>query len=48
MTAADPNGDEISYSITGSDGFTVDPATGQITVAEGTQRWTTKPSRSTP
>ena len=35
VTAADPNRDEISYSITGSDGFTVDPATGQIMVAPG-------------
>ena len=35
VTAADPNRDEISYSITGSDGFTVDPDTGQIMVAPG-------------
>ena len=35
MKAADPNGDEVSYSITGSHVFVVDASTGQITVAEG-------------
>ena len=35
ITATDPNGDEITYSLTGSADFTVDPQTGQISVAAG-------------
>ena len=35
ITAADPNGDDVTYSLTGSGEFTVDPQTGQISVAEG-------------
>ena len=35
ITATDPNGDEITYSLTGSADFTVDPQTGQIGVTEG-------------
>ena len=35
ITASDPNGDDVSYSLTGSGEFTVDPRTGQIRVSEG-------------
>ena len=35
ITASDPNGDDVTYSLTGSGEFTVDPQTGQISVAEG-------------
>ena len=35
ITAADRNGDDVTYSLTGSGEFTVDPQTGQISVAEG-------------
>ena len=35
ITATDPNGDNITYSLSGSGGFTVDPQTGQIRVAAG-------------
>ena len=35
ITAADPNGDDVTYSLSGSTDFTVDPQTGQIGVAEG-------------
>ena len=35
ITAADPNGDDVTYSLAGSTDFTVDPQTGQIGVAEG-------------
>ena len=35
ITAADPNGDDVTHSLTGSGEFTVDPQTGQISVAEG-------------
>ena len=35
ITASDPNGDNVTYSLTGSGEFTVDPQTGQISVAEG-------------
>ena len=35
VTAADPNGDDITYSVAGSADFTIDPNTGQISVAEG-------------
>ena len=35
ITAADPNGDDVTYSLAGSSEFTVDPQTGQISVAEG-------------
>ena len=36
ITASDRNGDDITYSLTGRGEFTVDPQTGQISVAEGT------------
>ena len=36
ITATDPNGDDITYSLTGSGEFTIDPQTGQLSVAEGT------------
>ena len=35
ITATDPNGDDVTYSLTGSSEFTVDPQTGQIGVAAG-------------
>ena len=35
VTASDPNGDGITYSMAGSADFTIDPNTGQISVAEG-------------
>ena len=35
ITANDPNGDDITYSLAGSSEFTVDPQTGQIGVAAG-------------
>ena len=35
ITATDPNGDDVTYSLAGSSGFTVDPQTGQIRVAAG-------------
>ena len=35
VTATDPNGDGITYSVAGSADFTIDPNTGQISVAEG-------------
>ena len=35
ITAADPNGDDVTYSLAGSTDFTVDPQTGQISVAAG-------------
>ena len=35
ITATDPNGDDVTYSLTGSGKFTIDPQTGQISVAEG-------------
>ena len=35
ITATDPNGDDVTHSLTGSGEFTVDPQTGQISVAEG-------------
>ena len=35
ITASDPNGDDVSYSLSGSGEFTVDPRTGQIRVSEG-------------
>ena len=35
ITASDRNGDDVTYSLTGSGEFTVDPQTGQISVAEG-------------
>ena len=34
VTATDPNGDDITYSVAGSADFTIDPNTGQISVAE--------------
>ena len=36
VTATDPNGDPIAYSLSGSTAFTVDQSSGQINVAEGT------------
>ena len=35
VTASDPNGDDVSYSLTGSTDFDIDPDTGQISVTEG-------------
>ena len=35
VTAADPNGGELAYSLSGSSAFTVDPSTGQIGVSDG-------------
>ena len=35
ITANDPNGDDVTYSLAGSSEFTVDPQTGQIGVAAG-------------
>ena len=37
LTAQDPNGDPISYSLTGNGAFAVNPETGQITVATGAE-----------
>ena len=36
VTAADPNGDDVTYSVTGSADFDIDPDTGQLSVADGT------------
>ena len=35
VTASDPNGDDINYSVAGSGDFGIDPNTGQLLVAEG-------------
>ena len=35
ITAADPNGDDVTYSLSGGGEFIVDPQTGQISVAAG-------------
>ena len=35
VTAADPNGDDVTYSVTGSAQFDIDPDTGQLSVADG-------------
>ena len=35
VTASDPNGDDIAYSVTGSADFDIDPLTGQLSVADG-------------
>ena len=35
ITATDPNGDDVTHSLTGSGKFTVEPQTRQISVAEG-------------
>ena len=35
ITATDPNGDDVTYSLAGSSGFSVDPQTGQIRVTAG-------------
>ena len=35
ITASDPNGDDVSYSLPGNGEFTVDPQTGQLRVSEG-------------
>ena len=37
ITASDPNGDDVSYSLTGNGAFAVKPETGQITVATGAE-----------
>ena len=37
VAATDPDGDPLTYSISGSDAFDIDPATGQISVAEGAE-----------
>ena len=36
VTATDPNGDGITYSVAGSADFAIDPNTGQISAADGT------------
>ena len=35
VEAVDPNGDALSYTLSGSDAFAIDQATGQITVSQG-------------
>ena len=35
VTAADPNGDDVTYSVTGGVHFDIDPDTGQLSVADG-------------
>ena len=46
ITATDPNGDDVTYSITGSGEFTVDPQTGR-SVSRREPPWDTRPPART-
>ena len=37
VTATDPDGDALTFAVSGADEFTIDPATGQISVAAGAE-----------